>query len=188
MSDMTTLGQPTRIVYDSLAGRYSDSPRALYEWLRPRVAAEHVWLADPQHRAGFPADVRTVRHGSAESIAALEAADLVVGSTHIDLDWTKTPSSTYLQTWHGTPLKTVHNDVLWAPPGRLAELDRDIARWDYLLSPNVVSTSRLRQAFGYSGKVLEYGYPRNDLLLSPGRAEVRARVRASLGLRESTLR
>ena len=45
------------IVYDSFAGRYSDSPRALHTWLAPRVAADHVWMADPAHRGGFPSDV-----------------------------------------------------------------------------------------------------------------------------------
>jgi len=76
--------------------------------------------------------------------------------------------------------------VLWAPPGRLDELDRDVARWDLLLSPNAVSTPRLRKAFAYDGEVLESGYPRNDLLSSPLMHEVRARVRKELGISEGT--
>ena len=171
-----------RIVYDSFAGRYSDSPRALYEHLRTRAEAEHVWLADPAHQAGFPADVSTVAYGSAASVAALEAADLVVGSTHIDLDWDKRPGTTYLQLWHGSPLKTVHRDVRWAPPGRLDRLELDVARWDHLLSPSPASTPRLRSAFRWSGSVLELGYPRNDVLQPPAVDEVRARTRAALGL------
>ena len=31
-----------------------------------------------------------------------------------------------LQTWHGTPLKRIHWDVLWAPEGRLDRLQRDV--------------------------------------------------------------
>jgi len=173
--------RPT-IVYDSFAGRYSDSPRALHAWLQPRVRAEHVWLADPAHRRGFPADVRTVAYGSPECVAALESADLVVGNTHIEVEWQKRPGSTYLQLWHGTPLKTVHRDVRWAPPGRLDWLELDIDRWDYLLSPSPASTPRLRSAFRWGGKVLELGYPRNDVLQPPRVDEVRARTRAALGL------
>src|SRR4051794_38632569 len=109
---------------------------------RARRCAEHVWLCDPLHRAGFPAEVSTVPASGAEAVAALESADLVIANTHIDLDWDKKPGAVYLQTWHGTPLKRIHNDVLWAPPGRLAELDRDVQRWDYLVSPNEVSTHR----------------------------------------------
>ena len=173
--------RPT-IVYDSFAGRYSDSPRALHAWLQPRVAAEHVWLVDPAHRSGFPADVRTAVYGSAACVAALESADLVVGNTHIEVEWQKSPGSTYLQLWHGTPLKTVHRDVRWAPPGRLDWLELDIARWDYLLSPSPASTPRLRSAFRWGGEVLELGYPRNDVLAPPRVDEVRARTRAALGL------
>lgn len=171
------------VVYDSFAGRYSDNPRALYErrfWSSSRDS--HTWLCDPEHAAGFPAEVTTVPHGSAEAVAALEAADLVIANTHIELNWSKKPGSVYLQTWHGTPLKRIHNDVLWAPDGRLAELDRDVARWDYLLSPNTISTPRLREAFGFEGEILETGYPRNDVLSSPNAPALRAQVRAALGI------
>lgn len=172
-----------RIVYCSFDGRYSDNPRALYEGLRFTLAdTEHVWLVTQAHAHGFPADATTVPVDSPAAIEALESADLVVANSHIDLDWDKAPGATYLQTWHGTPLKRVHRDVLWAPPGVLDYLDHDIARWDYLVSPNAVSTPRLRQAFGFTGEVLEVGYPRNDVLCSPNSDQVRARVRSSLGL------
>ena len=173
--------RPT-IVYDSFAGRWSDSPRALHRWLDARVDADHVWLADPAHAAAFPSHVRTVPYGSQASVDALEAADLVLGNTHIEITWDKRPDATYLQLWHGTPLKTVHRDVLWAPEGRLDQLDTDVARWDYLLSPSPASTPRLRSAFRWAGEVLELGYPRNDVLQPPRVDTVRARVRAELGL------
>lgn len=173
------------IVYVAFRGHFSDSPRALYEELLARRAeATHTWLSAPHTRATFPDDVSTVTFGSPESIAALEAADLVISNDHIPLDWEKRPGTTYLQTWHGTMLKRIHNDVLWAPEGRLAYLDQDIARWDLLLSPNAATTDRLRKAFGFPGPIHETGLPRNDLLSSPRREEVRAQVRADLGIDE----
>ncbi|MFN2561440.1 MAG: CDP-glycerol glycerophosphotransferase family protein [Jatrophihabitans sp.] len=176
------------VVHQSFEGRYSDNPRALYErWLRERPDDSHLWLAHPAHRSTFPADVVTVTPYDAECVAALEAADIVVANTHTDVEWTKRDESVYLQTWHGTPLKRIHRDVLWAPPGRLDRLDRDIARWDVLLSPNGPSTPRLRRAFGYVGDVWETGYPRNDLLLSPDRDAVRRRVRAEFGIDDDTV-
>lgn len=174
-------------VYTSFEGRFSDSPRAIYEALRARGdEAVHTWIAHPDHLSTFPAGVRTVALDSADCVAALESADFVVANTHIDLDWEKRPGTLYLQTWHGTPLKTLHSDVYWAPPGRIERLSRDVARWDVLLSPNQASTGPLRSAFGFAGPVLETGYPRNDVLSSPERAEVRARVRRELGLAEGT--
>ncbi|WP_448613235.1 CDP-glycerol glycerophosphotransferase family protein [Modestobacter sp. URMC 112] len=172
-----------RIVWNSFRGQYSDSPRALFEALRERGEDhEHLWLTAPGRVGDHPADVATAELASPAARAALEAADVVVSNDHIGFDWDKRPGTTYLQTWHGTPLKRIHNDVLWAPEGRLAYLDTEIARWDALLSPNAVSTPRFRKAFGFTGPVHETGYPRNDLLNSPDRDRIRADVRAQLGI------
>jgi len=175
------------VVYSSFTGRYSDSPRAVHEALvatgRP---VTHVWEADPLHRHGFPAGVETVPACGPEMVAALEQADVVVSNTHLDLDWDKAPDTLYLQTWHGTPLKRIHFDVRWAPEGRLERLTHDIRRWDALLSPNRASTPLLRGAFGFTGEVAEVGYPRNDVLTGARGEAVRRRLRAELGIGDST--
>jgi CDP-glycerol glycerophosphotransferase len=177
---------PVRFVYNSYEGRYSDNPRAIHEALRARGGPHtHLWLADPAHADGFPDGVETVTYGSPQCVEALESADVVVANTHTDLVWSKRPETLYLQTWHGTPLKRIHWDVLWAPPGRLERLQRDVDQWDCLISPNAASTPLLRRAFRYEGEVLECGYPRNDVLRSERAAEVRARVRARLGIEDS---
>ena len=173
------------VVWSSFEGRWSDNPRALYEgFQRSGAQASHTWLVDPDHATGFPADVARVPYGSDRARAALEAADLVVSNTHIDHPWDKAPGTTYLQTWHGTPLKRIHFDVRWAPEGRLDRLTEDVRRWDLLVSPNAASTPLLRGAFGFEGEVLETGYPRNDVLSSARAPQVRVRVRAGLGIDE----
>jgi CDP-glycerol glycerophosphotransferase len=172
-------------VVGDAAGRFADSPRAIYEaLLRVGGDHEHVWLADPARLSSFPAEVATVELASDEGVAALEAADVVVANTHTELEWCKPPGTVYLQTWHGTPLKRIHRDVLWAPEGRHETLQRDVDRWDLLVSPNAASTPWLRKAFRYDREVLEVGYPRNDILSSRGRESVRARVRERLGIED----
>ena len=52
-------------------------------------------------------------------------------------------------------------------------LGRDVASWDFLVSPNPFSTEIFRRAFRYEGEILETGYPRNDLL-TPRRRATRA--------------
>ena len=171
-----------RIVFHSFAGRYSDNPRAIHERLAARPDLEMVWLAEPVHLAAFPDGTKTIDPSDPGVPDLLSAADLVVANTHTEYEWDKRPGTTYLQTWHGTPLKRIHNDVLWAPEGRLARLDRDIARWDLLLSPNRASTPRLAAGFGFAGRIAETGYPRNDALLAADAEEVRDRTRTALGL------
>ncbi len=171
-----------RIVFHSFAGRYSDNPRAIHERIADRPGVELVWLAEPAHLAAFPDGVKTIDPCDPGVPDLLSSADLLVANTHTEYEWDKRPGTTYLQTWHGTPLKRIHNDVLWAPEGRLARLDRDVARWDLLLSPNPVSTPRLAGAFGFGGRIAETGYPRNDALRAPGAAAARERTRTALGI------
>ena len=175
-----------RVVYNSFGGRFSDNPRVLYDALRAAGDHEHVWLREAGHEDSFPPEVETVETGSPECIRALESSDLLVANTHTEVEWEKPPGATYLQTWHGTPLKRIHWDVLWAPEGRLERLSRDVARWDVLLSPNRASTPRLRGAFRFEGEIVETGYPRNDLLSSPERDAIRARVRKRLEIPDGT--
>jgi CDP-glycerol glycerophosphotransferase len=176
-----------RIVHSCFRGLYADNPRALYEgMLRRGVEATHVWLCTAATEASFPPGVETVRYPTPESAEALSSADLVIANDCISQLWTKKPGATYLQTWHGTPLKRIHHDVRHERPGWLDRPDLDVARWDHLLSPNPASTPRLAGAFRYRGPVHETGYPRNDVLLGPDRDRIRAEVRARLGIPDGT--
>lgn len=172
-----------KIVYNSYNGRYCDSPRVVYEALVKRGDShEHMWLSDPAYEASFPFGASVVRIDTPAAIQALESADLVVSNSHLEMDWRKRPGATYVQTWHGTPLKRIHADVLWSPEGLLNHLSLDVDRWDVLLSPNSFSTTTMRQAFRWSGEVLESGYPRNDVLLSERAASIRHQVRHQLAI------
>ena len=44
--------------------------------------------------------------------------------------------------------------------------NRETSRWDYLISPNRYSTEIFRSAFGWMKRMLEIGYPRNDVLVN----------------------
>jgi CDP-glycerol glycerophosphotransferase len=171
-----------RIVYNSFHGRYADNPRAVYERLAGRRDLDQVWLVDEQHADSFPPEANAVAIDGPEAARVLESADLVIANTHTEVDWDKGPGATYVQTWHGTPLKRIHRDVLWAPEGRLDRLDQDVARWDLLVSPNAASTPRLRSAFRFAGEVLEIGYPRNDVLSAHDLRERRGEVLSRLGV------
>jgi CDP-glycerol glycerophosphotransferase len=174
------------VLFASWDGKYSDSPRAISDELRRRGAPfQHVWVIG-EGAGEVPEWVTTVAPGSPQHRARLERTRYLVANDVLRTSF-RDRGMTYLQTWHGTPLKRIAFDVA-SPrfPGSEryygVDLARDVARWDYLLSPNRFSTEVLRRAFRYAGEVLETGYPRNDLLLAPDRDAVRARVREALGI------
>jgi CDP-glycerol glycerophosphotransferase len=173
------------VVFTSWAGNYSDSPRAIFAELRRRDAPyESVWvLNDPAHA---PEGTGAVRPDSAEYLRVLGRAGYLVSNNSMPGYFRKRRATKYVQTWHGTPLKRIAFDVspeaLRAGKSYLRTLRRDVDSWDLLLSPNRFSTDVLRRAFRYQGPIAETGYPRNDLLSSPERNEVRARTRRELGV------
>lgn len=172
-------------LFESWRGLYTDSPRTVSEELtKARPDIDQVWVAE----AGtvLPEGVRRVRRHSPEYFALLGANDLLVANDIITKHLVKGPRSTYLQTWHGTPLKLIgHDEYLHGYAGAGAHLKRvvrDVATWTYLVSPSPVCTEIFRSAFRYDGPVLELGYPRNDALRSRQAEALRQRTRAALGL------
>jgi CDP-glycerol glycerophosphotransferase len=172
------------VLFESWQGAYSDNPRAISERLRElRPGYAHLWSSDaPVPGAdAFPP-------GGRRYLRALGRAGHVVTNVGMPAYYRKPAGATYVQTWHGTPLKRIAFDVERPTfPGHrryLERLARDVARWDYLISPNAFSTEVFRRAFRYAGEVLETGYPRNDVLSSPDADATRRAVRAGLGVAE----
>ncbi|NBE55393.1 bifunctional glycosyltransferase/CDP-glycerol:glycerophosphate glycerophosphotransferase [Streptomyces boluensis] len=176
------------VLYSSFDGRqYSDSPRAVHEQLvADKAELEHLWVVRDQ-QAVVPPSARPVVLWSAEWYEALARCRAVVTNTHLPQWFERAEGQTVVQTWHGTPLKRIGRDVagsVSADPAFIATLPARAAQWSALVSPNRASTPVLRRAFGYEGRVLECGYPRNGLLHAPDRDKVAAAVRERLGIPE----
>lgn len=181
--------EPTAL-FESWRGRYTDSPRAVSEGLAAvRPELRRWWVASPS--GAFPSGTRTVRRHTPAYFALLLSARILVSNDIVTRMPHKPARMIYLQTWHGTPLKTMgHDRQLHGHPGvaaHLRQMVRDVRRWDALLSPSSECTELLRGAFGYEGPVWETGYPRNDLLQAPHSPAVRRRVRKELGVRDTDL-
>ncbi|WP_370616445.1 CDP-glycerol glycerophosphotransferase family protein [Mumia sp. Pv 4-285] len=98
------------------------------------------------------------------------------------------PFQTFVQTWHGTPLKKLALDrrPRGLDPAYQALVREETSHWDVLVSQSPFMTEALRGAYGYEGPVLEVGYPRNDLLAHPDAPARRRIVRERLGLAEES--
>jgi CDP-glycerol glycerophosphotransferase len=165
------------VLFESWHGGYSDNPLAISEALSARDPGYvHLWATDdagrPPHSRGY--------------LDALGRASYVVTNVGMPRYYRKKPGTTYVQTWHGTPLKRIAFDIerpAFAGSSRyLADLSLDVAKWDVLISPNRFSTEVFRQAFRYEGKIIETGYPRNDILSSPDAGGIGRAVRRRLGV------
>ncbi|WP_460370489.1 CDP-glycerol glycerophosphotransferase family protein, partial [Actinocorallia lasiicapitis] len=180
--------QPVRelAVFDAYRGRqYSCNPRGIFEELRRReTGVDCVWVSAD---ARFPAPdgARTVLSGSHEHYDAVAGARYLVGNFSQEPWYTKRPGQTYLQCWHGTPLKKLGHDLRQMPYKRTEGLDwmeNDVPQWDLLLAQNEFSVPLFRSAFRYDGEITVSGYPRNDALHHPDAPRRAAEVRARLGI------
>ncbi|GAA3136075.1 hypothetical protein GCM10010449_65770 [Streptomyces rectiviolaceus] len=181
-------GEPLRdaVLYCSFDGRqYSDSPRAVHEELVRRGAGlEHLWVVRDQ-QVGLPESAAPLALWSAEWHEALARCRYIVTNTQLPQWFERADGQYVVQTWHGTPLKRIGRDLAGHASGDrsyMASLPGRADQWSVLVSPNRFSTPVLRGAFGYTGEVLERGYPRNDLLHAADRAKVAASVRERLGI------
>ncbi|WUI00458.1 bifunctional glycosyltransferase family 2 protein/CDP-glycerol:glycerophosphate glycerophosphotransferase [Spirillospora sp. NBC_00431] len=173
-------------VFDSHGGtQYSCNPRAIYEELaRRKTDLECVWVSQDGQFA-VDGKARTVQAGSREHYRVLARARYLVTNHGLPPWYVKRDGQTYVQTWHGSPLKRLAHDLRDMPYQRVERLDWtewEVRRWDLLLSPSPFATQVMRRAFRYEGEILETGYPRNDILSTPEWESVGTRVRKRLGI------
>lgn len=175
---------PRKVVLASFNGcAYSDNPRFLSEALyAARPDLKLVWLFErpKAKRAVAPDYVRRVAFSSPRALYELATAAVWIDNTTKPRFVYKSPRQFYLQTWHGDRgFKTVLRDSPNYGAGRrLVEQACDL-----MLTGSAHFERVARSSFGYTGRLLKCGSPRNDLLFEndPARA---ASVRAALALPE----
>ncbi len=174
------------VVFECFGGTGTgDSPGAVCDLLRAGDSGlDLVWSVNDE-AVPVPEGTRAVTRLTPEWYQVVGSARYLFSNANFPPCFEKAPDQVHVQTWHGTPLKRIGHDIVdprFFNERYLEQMDREAAGWDYLVSPSPFCTEVLPRAFGYDGKVLEIGYPRNDLLLCPDTARVRTEVRAELGI------
>ena len=186
-------------VYVAYDGRqYEGNVRAIYEErVRRGDDGEHIWIVKdgafvPPGSAelglGSGIRPRVVRAGSREHYEALARSRYIVTNAFLPSWFRAREDQTVVQTWNGTPVKHVGNDLPHMArdpkPPIWHRQAAEVRGWSLLVSQSPWATPVLRKAFGYRGEVLESGYPRNDVLCLPAaeREELAAAVRRRIGL------
>ncbi|MDQ0254450.1 CDP-glycerol glycerophosphotransferase [Evansella vedderi] len=178
------------ILYESFSGKsFSDSPKYIYRYINTNYGSKYknVWVFE-NSRTDLTEIKDQVKRLSLKHIYYLARAEFLVCNARQPVWFEKREEQTYLQTWHGTPLKKLGMDIEEVHmPGTTTEkykanFTNEASQWDYLVSPNNYSSEIFRRAFLFHNELLEYGYPRNDILNSPDKEVYGEKIKEKLGI------
>ncbi|WP_329346116.1 CDP-glycerol glycerophosphotransferase family protein [Streptomyces microflavus] len=146
-----------------------------------------LWVVSSRHRDRMPPGVPYVIEGSRPYWRAMATATYLVNNSSFPGGFTKRPGQRYLQTHHGTPLKTMGLDQRAYPAlarkADFAKILAHVGQWDFSLSANPHTTEVWDRVYPGPYERLDLGYPRNDVYFT-ATAEDIAKIRAGLGIAE----
>ena len=183
-----------RIVFDSSLGKsYSGNPKHIYEYLMANgydLNWDCIWFYENE-KYNIPGMSRQVRYGRLRYLYYMATAKVWVFDTRQPEFLLRRKGTYYIQTWHGTPLKKLALDMEDVFMVGESDIDsykehftKNVHTWDFLISQNPFSSETFRRAFDFHREMLEYGYPRNDILFRENTTEGIRSFKRKLGLPE----
>lgn len=178
------------VFIESFYGKYyNDSPKYLYEHLLQTRGDKYryIWCLNGKSKMmkGHPT---VVKRFSLRYVYYTTRCKYQIYNTRQAQWLKKREGQVFLDTWHGTPLKKLVfdlDDIHAASQNHKRMFRKQDKDWDYLISANRFSTDVFERAFDYPREqILEYGYPRNDILYAKNRDEIAAEVKKELGIPE----
>lgn len=183
---------PKIVVFESNMGRnYTGNPRCIYEEMVKRGLDQkyrcYVMLENPATKV--PGHAVKVKRNRFQYFYIMARAGVLVSDSRMPKFIVKRKGVTYIQTWHGTPLKKLALDMDDVSMAGETDIEtykynfaKNAATWDYLISQNGFSTKVFRQAFAFYKTMLEIGYPRNDILFHKNNETDILQLKKELGL------
>lgn len=115
----------------------------------------------------------------------LATAKYFINNTTFPTYFIRKPGQFYLNTWHGTPLKTLGKDDL-SQFFSHSNAQRNFLQSTHIISPNNHTTNMLLNSYDlnniYMGKLSELGYPRIDLTLNTNQEILKNKLGISTNL------
>lgn len=181
------------IIFQSSNGRnYTGNPRYVYEeMVRQGLDQEYecIWFFfDTSIKV--PGRCKKIRNNYFSYFWYLMRAGIWLFDSRQLSYMRKKKSVTYIQTWHGTPLKKLALDMDRMDMGGSTDIEnyhqqfRKTCRdWDYLVSQNKFSTEIFKSCFAFNDRpILQIGYPRNDVLINDNYPDKIREYKEKLGL------
>ncbi|MGN0483273.1 MAG: CDP-glycerol glycerophosphotransferase family protein [Lachnospiraceae bacterium] len=183
---------PKKIVVDNYmgSGYGCNCKYVIAQLLQEHKDLDIVWVVQniEQQRHEFPEGVRLVTYKSQEAFYEYATAKIWLANYHVvqylNLGLEKKPEQIYIQMWHGSfGIKKIENDcsLLTVDPNWVYYAKKNAAYTDYWISNSAFESDVYRHAFWQVNQILEYGHPRNDILVQLPE-EKRRQVRKKLGL------
>lgn len=172
------------VVFESFGGKQvSDSVLAICNEIVRRDLGLKLYWTVADMGMPVPAGTEPLLVNSRAWMEKLRSSRYLVNNNNFPPCFRKSPGQTYLQTWHGTPLKRIGNDIPRTGLSLLYRqlMNREARYWDYLLAQNDFAADVLPRAFGFEGEVLNLGYPRNDALAGAQAVSRRSMARRAFG-------
>ena len=153
--------------------RYGDSPKYIMdEIVKQNLDYELVWLIKPEYKDETVQGVRMVNYNIFSIAYELATAGFWIDSNTKPLGCLKRKKQHYIQTWHGTPLKTIGGDVPSSDAFDIRNTKCNSHIQDLIISNCRFITDTFRRAFWYEGDILECGSPRNDIFFQDAKPYV----------------
>ena len=169
------------VLFIAFHGRgYTDNPKAIHQYMIQNDAFKDykfIWAIKNKNKKNLDIpDAKVIEYFSFPYFYYLAHSKYWIVNCKLPGYILKKDNQIYLQTWHGTPLKKLAHDID-VPEGTtfyrsqmdaksmFKTYDIDVARYNYMISPNTFCTKVFPSAFQISkDKLIETGYPRNDIL------------------------
>lgn len=125
-----------------------------------------VWSVNSWATPGVPDGMEYVVKGSHKYHRVLATAKYFFLDVNLPGWWRKRPGQVFTQLHHGTPLKLMGVEERGQGRGWVNGLLARCANWDYSVVSNSYSAEVWKHSYPVRYETLEYGYPRNDVLVN----------------------
>ena len=177
------------MIFISFHGKgYSDNPKAIYEEIiqdERFKGYRFIWFIKDHKRKNITIPGAEIKeYFSLSYFYYMSKAKYWIINCKMPIYICKKENQFYLQTWHGTPLKRLAHDIdvsedttFYRSAVTYEQMcnsyDVDVARYNYMISPNAFCSQVFPSAFGINKeRLIETGYPRNDFIVNATKDDV----------------
>ena len=176
--------QKDKCVFINFNGKgYGCNPKYIaQEILRQGRRWDLVWLVSNSEEK-FPKGIRKAPFRRWRGLKEIATAKIIVTNVKNDLCLRKKKGQYIIQTWHASyGAKKVEAEALDVLPlSYIRESKRNSKQTDLFLSNSSAMSRCIREAYWYTGEILECGLPRNDVLFLNDNV-LKERIRRMVGI------